>query len=113
VYNILIGMRRLKGAYTSESIAEVVIPIIKAMGVINQLGFFIGDNAGLNNTVIRAILSQLRSDIKNPDSRRVRCLGYIINLATKAFLFRKDTDAFEEESYIKKELSRLKTVREL
>jgi hypothetical protein len=113
VYSILVGMRRLKGAYTDENIAEVVIPIIKAIGVIGQLRFFIGDNAGPNDIVIRAILSQLRPDIKDSDSRRVRCLGHIINLAVKVFLFGKDADAFEEEFYIKKELSKLEAVREL
>jgi hypothetical protein len=79
--SMLAGMRRLKGAHTGEGIAEVVIPIIKAMGVTDQLGFFLGDNAGPNDNAIRAILSQLRPDIKDPDSRRVLRIGHIINLA--------------------------------
>jgi hypothetical protein len=43
----------------------------------------------------------------------VRCIGYIINLAAKAYLFGKDVDAFEEESQTKKQLSKLEAVREL
>jgi hypothetical protein len=43
----------------------------------------------------------------------VRYLGYIINLAVKAFLFGKDADAFEEESETKKKLLKLKAVRKL
>jgi hypothetical protein len=43
----------------------------------------------------------------------VRYLGHIINLAAKAFLFRKDADAFKEESETKKKLSKLEAVREL
>jgi hypothetical protein len=78
-----------------------------------RLGFFIGDNVTTNNTAIRAILAYLYSDLKDPDSRRVRCLNHIINLAAKAFLFEKNAKAFEEESQTKKQLSKFKTVREL
>jgi hypothetical protein len=78
-----------------------------------QLGFFIADNASVNDVAIRLILAHLRPDLKNPDSRRVRCLGHIINLVAKAFLFGKDADAFEEDSQTKKERSKLEAVREL
>ena len=37
----------------------------------------------------------LRPDL-NAASRRSRCLGHIINLAVKAFLFGKETAAFKE-----------------
>jgi hypothetical protein len=55
----------------------------------------------------------LRPDIKNPDSRRVRCLGHIINLAAKAFLFGKDSDSFEANSRDKKEKADFEAVRKL
>jgi hypothetical protein len=79
-----------------------VISILVAIEVKNRLEFFISDNAALNNIIIRVILGQLRSNIKNPNFRRIRYLGYIINLVIKAFLFGKDTDAFEKESFTKK-----------
>jgi hypothetical protein len=113
VRSLLAGMKRVRGAHSGENIAEAVIPIIETMISVERLGFFIGDNASTNDTAIRAILVHLRPDIKDPDSRRVRCLGHIINLAAKAFLFGKDADAFEEESQTKKSLSKLEAVREL
>jgi hypothetical protein len=64
----------------------------------NRIGYFIGDNNGRNNIVIRALLAYLRPNIKDPNSRRLRYLGYIINLVIKAFLFGKDVDTFEEDS---------------
>lgn len=64
----------------------------------SQLGYFVGDNASLNDTAVRAILAELYPTLREPDSRRVRCLGHIINLATKAFLFGNDADSFEEDS---------------
>lgn len=60
-------------------------------------------NDSTNDTAIRAILKHLQSDILDPDSRRVRCLGHITNLAVKAFLFSKDPDSFEANSRNKKE----------
>jgi hypothetical protein len=66
------------------------------MGILLKLGYFIVNNDGRNDTCIRAILRKHRPNIKNPDSRRVRYLGYIINLAAKAFLFSKNADAFKD-----------------
>ena len=73
----LIGMRRIRGAHTGENIAEAVMPVLLEMGILSKLGYFIADNDGRNDTCIRAILRKHRPDIKDPDSRRVRCLGHI------------------------------------
>jgi hypothetical protein len=59
------------------------------------LGVFITDNVNSNNSVIQVTLSVLRPDL-NAISRRSYCLGYIINLAVKVFLFGKETAAFKE-----------------
>jgi len=113
VQNLLAGMKRVKGAKTGENITEAMIPIIEGMISDKQLRFFIGDNATENGTAIRAILAHLCSHLKDPDSRRVRCLGHIINLTAKAFLFGHDADAFEEDSRTKKKLSKFEAIREL
>jgi hypothetical protein len=80
------------------------------MGIISRLGFFIANNAGNNDTYIRAICQSL--DIKNPKTRRVRCLDHIINLAAKAFLFDKDVDAFKLTTNNARERSHLEVLRE-
>jgi hypothetical protein len=113
VRNLLAGIRRVKGAHSGENIAEAIIPILKQMISKERLGFFIGDNAGINDTAIRIILAHLLPNLKDPDSRRVKCLGHIINLAAKAFLFGKDADAFEEKSKMKKRQLKAEAVREL
>jgi hypothetical protein len=113
VRSLLGGLKRVKGSHSGENIAVAVIPIIIVLGIKDQLGFFIGDNARPNDTTVRAILTKLRPNIEDPDSRRVRYLGHIINLAAKALLFGKDTDAFEEESQTKKQLTKLEAAREL
>jgi hypothetical protein len=46
------------------------------MGIVSNLGYFTTDNATNNDVAIEVALRRLRSDIKNPKQRRVRCLPY-------------------------------------
>ena len=57
-----------------------------------------GDNAGNVNTTIKALVRDLLP--YKTYSRRSRYLGYIINLAVKAFLLGSDYEAFKEEEDI-------------
>src|SRR5947199_9107450 len=54
------------------------------------------DNASSNDTCMSEILRQLGID-NTKECRCLRCLGHIINLAAKAFLFGINADAFERE----------------
>lgn len=108
----LLGLRRVRGAHTGENIAEAMMPVLLEMKILPKLGYFIADNAGNNDTCIRTILAKHRPDIKDPDSRRVRCLGHIINLAAKAFLFGKNADAFEDTVNTTREKDHLEALRE-
>lgn len=93
--SLLIGMRKIRGSHSGENIAEAIIPIIIEMEVVSKLGYFTTDNATTCDVAIKIILQRLRPDISFPKHRRVRCLGHIINLAAKAFLFAEDKDSFE------------------
>jgi hypothetical protein len=95
---LLANIKRVKGVYNNENIAKTVIFIIEILVSLNQLGFFIKNNAGSNNTAIRTILAYLLSDLKDSDFRRIRYLGHIINFTAKVFLFEKDVNTFKEES---------------
>jgi hypothetical protein len=106
-------MRRVKDIYSGENIIKAMIPALVKMGVVSKLRFFIRDNAGNNDTCWRAIYRKLRPNIKAFNSRRVRYLGYILNLAAKAFLFRKDTDVFELDTDKKRSNAYIKKLREL
>jgi hypothetical protein len=113
VQNHLIGMRRVHGAHSGENIAEAMIPVLQDFNIAPRLGYYIGDNQGSNDTCLRAICRKLRPDIKDPDARRVRCLGHILNLAAKAFLFRKDAESFEEETDQKRSAAHIEKLQEL
>jgi hypothetical protein len=109
--DVLIGLCRLKGSHTGENIAEVVVPVLKLFELVPRLGYFIADNDPSNDVAIRHILRELRPDIKEPDSRRVRCLGHIINLVAKAFLFGNDAESLETGNMKKKDIQQLIAIR--
>jgi hypothetical protein len=87
--------------------------MLKSFELDSNLGFFVADNAGPNDTAIRVILRDLNPDIKDPDSRRVRYFAYIINLVAKAFLFGKDVKSLEiHQDRSKAEIKDLLEVRQ-
>ena len=92
--SVLLGMKKMKGAHGGENIAEVVIPVLEEYHIGPRLGVFVTDNIKSNNTAIRVIIQSVRPEIRG-ETRRSRCLGYIINLAAKSFLFSKNVEAFE------------------
>jgi hypothetical protein len=91
----LIGIRRINGTHNNKNITEAIIPILQEINIVFRLKYFIEDNYNANAIYLRVIYRRLRSDIKDSDNRRVRCLKYILNLTAKAFLFNKDADVFE------------------
>jgi hypothetical protein len=93
--SVLLSLREIEGTHTGENLAEAIVPVLEEYDLADRLGFFIADNASNNDTCIRYILRALRPDIKDPDSRRVRCLAHVINLAAKAFFFGSDAESFE------------------
>ena len=97
VETVLLGLRRLRGPHSGENIAEAVLKVIRTYGLTgDRIGWFVLDNATSNDTCVAEILKAL--DIKDTvRRRRLRCLGHIINLAAKAFLFGPDPNAFENE----------------
>lgn len=96
-HSALIGLRKIEGCHSGENLAAAIIPVLEEMNIVGKLGYFTCDNATSNDVAIRYILKRLRPDIKHPESRRVRCLGHILNLAVKAFLFGHDPESFEVE----------------
>jgi hypothetical protein len=85
----------VKDSHSKENITKIIIPILIKMEIISKLGYFITNNVSFNNVITKLILARLRPNIIQPKTRKVRCLGHIINLVAKAFLFNKDKDSFE------------------
>ena len=86
----------LKSPYSRENIMEAIITVIKTYKIINKIGYFILNNAGLNNTYISTIIKQL--NIKNIKKYRYfYYLSYILNLLVKVILFSKNPKVFKKD----------------
>jgi len=59
------------------------------------------DNTTNNNTVITAIIKEFDF---NPIKRRLRCLGYIINIITRHLLYGYNPDLFKAEDVVPKDI---------
>lgn len=90
----LIAMRSIEGPHTGANQAQVIAEVIEDYEIRDQLGYFVTDNAGNNDTAIDSLCDSLGLEA---ESRRLRCLGHIINLAVKAFLYGKNAESFEVE----------------
>jgi hypothetical protein len=88
-------MKKMLGTHHGEDISEAILPVLEEYKIGPNLGVFVADNADSNDTAIRAMLQVLRPDLNIEDCRS-RFLGHILNLAAKAFLFGKETSAFED-----------------
>ena len=92
----MLGLYHLKSPYSGENIAEAIVAVIKTYKTINKIGYFILNNAGLNNTYISTIIKQL--NIK--DIKKYYCfyyLSHILNLLVKVILFSKNPEVFKKD----------------
>jgi hAT family C-terminal dimerisation region len=113
VESVLLGLRRIQGTHTGENIAEAVLKVIHKYGLSgDQMGWFVLDNATSNDTCVEEILKRLSIN-DTVERRRLRCLGHIINLSAKAFLFGSDPNAFEKDIENTQKYEELKNEREL
>ena len=101
VKSCLLGLRHIEGSHSGENIAQSVIAVLEDYEIKDLLGYFILNNVSSNNIYVQEILKQLQPST-NPKKYYLCCFSYIVNLATKAFLFSKEAEAFELEidSYI-------------
>ena len=117
VETTLLGVREGEGAHEGVNIGEVVYDVVKDFGIEDKLGYFMGDNASNNDTTIRSVESRICRDGGvgfDPEERRLRCWGHIMNIVVKALLFGPKAKKLEKEhrseesvdSYIEAQTSR-------
>lgn len=95
--SILLSLRRLQGTHSGENMADIILETQHEFEI-TELGYYVTDNHPANDLAVGKILSE-NAIPEKVEQRRLRCLGHIVNLAAKAFLFGKDTEAFEAEDY--------------
>ena len=84
-------MKRLYGPHTGENIALLLIEVLKTYEFGARLGFCVLDNAGDNDTSLRAVQVYLRSIgvTWDADAHRLRCFGHIVSLIANEFTANK------------------------
>lgn len=87
-----LALRRMRGRHGAEECAAVLHQVITEYEIADNLGVFIADNPDTNDNAVTAVLGLLG---QSDEHRRSRCIGHIINLAAKDFLFGQDVEAFE------------------
>lgn len=92
---ILLGMKRMKGRHSADEMAEEIIKLILDYEIRQQLGCFQADNPAYNDNTVRDVLSRVEPSEHDWPSRRVCCLGHIVNLAARDFILGQDGEAFE------------------
>src|SRR5438876_1232296 len=103
----LLGLQQIKGQHSGENLAEVISQIFNSFQINKNLGFFILDNASINDTCIAKLSEEfLSSYFQIPFSQRhLRCFRHILNLVAKALLFGRDSNAFEADILTTKALN--------
>ncbi len=104
---IFLDFRRLRGVHSKKNIAEIVLEVIHNYEIECKIGYFVFNNAGFNDICVRKLIQYFSPFIKTKH-RRFRCFGYVINLAAKAFLYGTDTELFEVEIKVIKNLKQAK-----
>ena len=77
----------------------VFIDLFYNYGIVGNIGYFIANNAELNNMYIDAVLYilYLNMSVKLRKGRRLYCFSYIINLYTQAFIIGSDAEGVCKE----------------
>ena len=86
---VLLGIREIHGRHTGSNIGSVLLPLFDELDIIGKLGYSVTDNAPNNDTALETLSASLLEKGIHYDvsSRRLRCIGHIINLVVKTLLF--------------------------
>jgi hypothetical protein len=99
--NILIALRTVHG-HSGLNQWETLRPVLEDYGIMENIGILIGDNSTINDTLCRTMATHLSIENQinwNQTFQRLRCMGHILNLIIKAFLFTNDSEEQLMESY--------------
>jgi len=80
--DFVIGLRLLEGSHTCANMAEVVTGVLREYGVEEKLGYFVGDNASNNDTLVMALAEDqvFRNGYYDAGNHRLRRAVHDVNL---------------------------------
>ncbi|KAF4332994.1 ribonuclease H [Fusarium beomiforme] len=96
----ILALKDIDSEHDGSHLAAAILEVVDEWGFASKLGYFVMDNAGNNDTMMRSLSLGLlrRYDIQyDPKVHRLRCQVHIINLAAKAFLFVTDNEKLDRD----------------
>lgn len=84
----------------------MLIDVIMDFEIADKLGVFISDNPDTNGNAIKHTLEIIDPVEKDHLSRWSRCIGHILNLAARNFIFGDDVEAFEYDMISQRRVQR-------
>ncbi len=86
-----LALVELEGEHSGANQARIVERVVDDFGIRPKLGYFVMDNATSNDQLVQTIAQSINNENTglpwNPEQRRLRCNGHVINLVIQAFLF--------------------------
>lgn len=93
----LIAMDEVDGAHSGENICETFLHIANEYEIRHKLGYFMMDNVSNNDTFLEFISKEHNLGLEyDPEERRLRCNGHVINLSVQSFLFGNSENALQD-----------------
>jgi len=94
---VTLGLIKIEGEHLGLNQANALLRVISDLTIRGKLGYFVMDNVISNDTLMNAVANSLiaNSIAYDPDYRRLRCTGHIINLVVQAFHFGREQDDYE------------------
>lgn len=109
---VLLAVRNMHGDHNGKNQAKAILPVLDNYLLKAKLGYFITDNASSNDICITEIINLICPDL-DAKERRLQCIGHIINLIAKAFIFGNKSEAFEADVVIAESTNDLETAMKL
>ena len=109
---VVLAVRNIHGDHSGKNQAKAIIPVIDEYGLKEKLGYFMTDNASSNDTCVAEVIDLIRPDL-DLGERRLRCMGHIINLIAKAFIFGNKSETFEADIAIAENTNDLEAAMKL
>jgi hypothetical protein len=101
---LLLAYRTIDEHAGEVQFEQGLLPVLEDYQIVQRVGALMGDNASTNDTLCRTTSQYLRQQYpRDPEwishHQRLRCLGHILNLVVQSFLFPKEADLDELDSY--------------
>jgi len=85
--NPVMRLCTLERSHTGANMAEIVMKVLREYGIEEKLGYFVGDNANNNDTLVRHLAeAEVEGNrLYDASEYRLRCVGHVIYPSVKAF----------------------------